>query len=117
LATSLQKVMSRFLIDFPSERADLQPDTAYLESFLDLRAHLVREDLPRHEQRFKERLNEKVTHEIGLFNGSLQSECGEIKKKIEILNTSLRQLEYRPGTFMSLEPRPVRDREISEFQQ
>jgi uncharacterized protein YPO0396 len=117
LATSLQKFMGRFLIEFPSEKADLQPDTAYLDSFLDLRAHLVREDLPRHEQRFKERLNEKVTHEIGLFNGSLQSECGEIKKKIEILNTSLRQLEYRPGTYMRLEPQPVHDREIHEFQQ
>jgi len=117
LATSLQKAMSRFLIEFPSERADLQPDTAYIDSFLDLRAHLVREDLPRHEQRFKERLNEKVTHEIGLFNGSLQSECGDIKKKIEILNSSLRQLEYRPGTYMRLEPQPVHDREIHEFQQ
>jgi uncharacterized protein YPO0396 len=117
LATSLQKLMSRFLIEFPSERADLQPDTGYLDSFLELRAHLVREDLPRHEQRFKERLNEKVTHELGLFNGSLQSECGEIKKKIELLNTSLQQLEYRPGTYMRLEPRPVRDREINEFQQ
>jgi uncharacterized protein YPO0396 len=117
LVTSLQKGMGRFLIEFPSEKADLQPDAAYLDSFLDLRAHLVREDLPRHEQRFKERLNEKVTHEIGLFNGSLQTECGEIRKKIEILNSSLRQLEYRQGTYMRLEPRPVHDREIHDFQQ
>jgi uncharacterized protein YPO0396 len=117
LVTTLQKTMSRFLIEFPSEKADLQPDAAYLDSFLDLRAHLVREDLPRHEQRFKERLNEKVTHEIGLFNGALQTECGEIKKKIEILNSSLRQLEYRQGTYMRLEPRPVHDREIDDFQQ
>ncbi|MEX2170714.1 MAG: SbcC/MukB-like Walker B domain-containing protein [Pirellulales bacterium] len=117
LIATLHKLMSRFLVDFPSEKADLQSDTSYLDSFLDLRAHLVREDLPRHEQRFKERLNEKVTHDIGLFNGSLQSECVEIKKKIEILNSSLCQLEYRTGTYMRLEPRPVRDREINEFQE
>ena len=117
LTAKLHKLMSRFLIEFPSEKADLQSDTAYLDSFLDLRAHLLREDLPKHEQRFKERLNEKVTHEIGLFNGALQSECGEIKKKIEILNSSLHQLEYRPGTFMRLEPRPVHDKEITEFQE
>jgi uncharacterized protein YPO0396 len=117
LATALQKSMDRFLSEFPSQRSNLQQDARYLDSFLDLRAHLIREDLPRHEQRFKERLNEKVTHEIGLLNGSLQSECGEIKKKIEILNVSLRQLEYRPGTYMRLEPRPVRDREINDFQQ
>jgi uncharacterized protein YPO0396 len=33
-----------------------------------------------------------------------------------VLNQSLGQLEYRPGTFMRLEPRPVRDHEITEFQ-
>jgi uncharacterized protein YPO0396 len=123
LLTSLQKVMSRFLVEFPAARADLQPDSTYLDSFLDLRSHLIREDLPRHEQRFKERLNEKVTQELGLFNGALQSECAEIKKRIELLNVSLRQLEYRPGTagkagtFMRLETRPVHDREINDFQQ
>lgn len=117
LSTSLQKSMGRFLIDFPSTRTNLQPDVHYLESFLEMRAHLIREDLPRHEQRFKERLNEKVTHEIGLFHGALQTECGEIKHKIEILNGSLREVQYRDGTYMRLEPRPVRDREINEFQQ
>lgn len=117
LVTRLNKLMNRFLIEIPSERSDLQSDIEYLEGFIDLREHLAREDLPRHEQRFKERLNEKVTHEIGLFNGALQSECIEIKSKLDTLNLSLRQLEYRPGTFMRLEPRPSRDKEISDFQE
>ena len=81
-----------------------------------LREHIRREDLPRHEQRFKERLNEKVLQEIGLLNGAFQTERGEILAKIGLLNESLRQLEYRPGTHMRLESRPVRDAEIVEFQ-
>ena len=88
----------------------------YLDSFLDLRTHIEREDLPRHEQRFKERLNEKVTQEIGLLNAALRTERTEIESKIALLNESLRQLEYRPGTFMQLEPKPVRDAEIADFQ-
>jgi uncharacterized protein YPO0396 len=47
----------------------------------------------------------------------LQHERTEIESKILVLNQSLRQLQYRPGTFMRLEPRPVRDPEIIAFQE
>ncbi|NLE38514.1 MAG: hypothetical protein GX621_10865, partial [Pirellulaceae bacterium] len=116
LKTKLTTAMSRFLQVFAQEQADLLPQVEYLDSFLDLRDHIEREDLPRHENRFKERLNEKVTHEIGILNGALRAERTEIESKIGLLNESLRQLEYRPGTFMQLEPRLVRDPEIVDFQ-
>jgi uncharacterized protein YPO0396 len=57
-----------------------------------------------------------VIQEIGLLNGALQTERREILDKIDLLNTSLRQLEYRPGTHMRLDPRQARDSEIAEFQ-
>jgi uncharacterized protein YPO0396 len=116
LKTELGKLMNRFLREFPDERADLEAEVDYLGSFLDLREQIRREDLPRHERRFKDRLNEKVSQEVGLLHGAFQSEKGEIVSKIHLLNESLRQLEYRPGTHMRLEPRPVRDGEIAEFQ-
>jgi uncharacterized protein YPO0396 len=116
LKAELGKLMNRFLREFPDEQADLEADVPYLPSFLALQEHLRRDDLPRHEQRFKERLNEKVTQEIGLLHGAFQSEKSEIVNKIRQLNESLRQMEYRPGTHMRLEPRPVRDGEVVEFQ-
>ena len=116
LKSRVTKLMIRFLSEFPGEREDFEPQVEYLDSFLDLLAKIEREDLPRHEQRFKERLNEKVTHEIGLLNAALRTERNEIESKIKLLNNSLRQLEYRPGTFMQLEPKPVRDTEIADFQ-
>jgi uncharacterized protein YPO0396 len=116
LRIELTKAMSRFLREFQDERADLEAQEDYLDSFCDLREHIRKEDLPRHERRFKERLNEKVIQEIGLLNGAFQSERNEIIGRIKQLNQSLRQLEYRPGTHMVLEPRPVRDAEVVEFQ-
>jgi uncharacterized protein YPO0396 len=116
LRNDLHKAMLRFLSEFHEERTDLEPTVDYLDSFLSLREHIRREDLPRHEQRFKERLNEKVIQEIGLLNGAFQTERTEIASKIGVLNQSLKQLEYRPGTHMRLELRPVRDVEITEFQ-
>lgn len=114
--SELIRLMTRFLQKFPDERQDLNPGLEYLDSFLGLRQRIIEEDLPRHEQRFRERLNEKVIHEIGLFRAELETERREIEDRIEVLNASLKQLEYRPGTHIQLEPRPVRDREVVEFQ-
>ena len=111
----LLKEMSRFLAKFPEEKSDLQPSTEYLGSFLGLLEAIREEDLPRHEQRFKERLNDKVTREIGLLNSELERERYAIEDKIDQLNHALMQLEYRPGTHMKLDARQANDREIREF--
>jgi uncharacterized protein YPO0396 len=108
--------MARFLREFKDERFDLEPTSDFLSSFLSLAERIKEEDLPRHEERFKDRLNEKVVHEIGILNAAFRTEQTEISTKIAQLNQSLRQLEYRPGTYMRLEPKPVHDREIIEFQ-
>jgi uncharacterized protein YPO0396 len=110
------RCMQKFLSDSPQERADLRADLPYIDGFLGLLEQLRLEDLPRHEQRFRERLNDKVMQEIGLFHAALQCERHEIITKIETLNASLEQLEYRSGTHMRLEPRPVGDREVRDFQ-
>ena len=111
----MQFRMSRFVAKFPEEKSDLQPSAEYLGSFLALLETIREEDLPRHEQRFKERLNDKVTREIQLFRGELEKERYEITDKIDLLNKALSQLEYNPGTHMKLEARGVTDREIREF--
>ncbi len=109
--------MTKFLQVFPDESADLKPATDYLESFLGLRRRILEDDLPRHEQRFKERLNQKVIEEIALFRSALDQERRGIENKIELLNESLRKLEYRPGMHIQLEPQPCpRRRDHAEFQ-
>ena len=112
----LIQAMSHYLKQFPEE-SDLATEIKYLGDFLERREEIIREDLPRHEQRFKERLNEKVTHEIGLFRGALETERREVVDKIETLNQSLRQLEYRPDKYIQLDPKLVRHPEIVEFKQ
>ena len=111
----LLEQMSRFLARFPEEKSDLHPSTDYLDSFLGLLDNIRNDDLPRHERRFKERLNDKVIREIGLLNSELEKELYAIEDKIRLLNLALTQLEYRPGTHMMLEARAVSDREIQDF--
>lgn len=116
LRADIIRAMQKFLSDSPEEKADLRADLLYLEGFLGLLEQLRKDDLPRYESRFQERLNEKVIQEIGVFHAALQCEKQEIASKIDILNASLEQLEYRAGTYMRLEPRGVNDREIRDFQ-
>lgn len=116
LRSEVIRSMQKFLSEHPEERDDLRADWLYLEGFLGLLEQLKQEDLPRHEQRFRERLNDKVIQELGVFHAALQCERQEILSKIAVLNASLEQLEYRAGTYMRLEPRDVSDREIRDFQ-
>jgi uncharacterized protein YPO0396 len=107
--------MTRFLNKFSEEQVDLDADVDSLPSFAALFAKISQDDLPKHEERFKRRLNENVLNEIGLLHGGLEDERDEIRDKIEQLNTALRLLEWKSGTFMRLEPSDVQDREIQDF--
>ncbi|RMF44218.1 MAG: hypothetical protein D6753_03180 [Planctomycetota bacterium] len=115
LREGIVRSMQRFLSENPHEADDLRADMEYLHGFLGLLEHLRREDLPRYERRFQVRLNEKTVQELGVFHGALQCESQSILDRIASLNESLAELEYRPGTYMRLDPRPTRDREITDF--
>ena len=115
VARDLTSAMTRFLKKFPDEQSDLDAHVASLSSFVALHERIARDDLPQHEERFKKRLNEKVLHEMGLLHGGLETERQEIRDKIGQLNTALKLLQWKPGTFMQLEPSDVQDREIQDF--
>ena len=115
VSREVTNAMAKFLRHFPEEQTDLDPDVASLESFEALYEKISGDDLPRHEERFKHRLNENVLHEIGLLNGSFENDRQEIRDKIDQLNSGLRRMQWKPGTYMRLEATDVADREIQDF--
>lgn len=121
LADKLVAAMTKYLREFKEEQTDLDASVHTLDSFLRLLQQVRQEDLPRHEKKFKDRLNDKVSQEVALLNGALKQECKHIEQKIRQLNVALAALDFQaeangqPATFMKLEPREVNDREIGEF--
>jgi len=115
LEEKLAKQMGVFLREFREESSDLDPSVKSLDSFLGLLEQLRREDLPRYEKQFKDRLNDEVSKEVALLNTELREERKQIEEKIAQLNEALANVEYDRGTLMRLEPRPVQDREIDDF--
>ena len=111
----LTRAMGAFLKKCPEEKDDLDSSVDALPSFLIKLESIREEDLPKHEKRFKERLNDTVTKEIGVFHSELQNEGRHIEKKIGELNVALRELPYNDGTHMRLDVRPVKNAEIADF--
>lgn len=115
IAKPLRSKMSRFLADFAEFRSEMDGDVGSLPQFVALHRRIDKDDLPRHEKRFKERLNEKVLHEVGVLNSHLENEREEIKGKIEEINAGLRRMEWNPGTHIRLEPEESTNAEIRDF--
>ncbi len=115
ISRDLTSAMTKFLKKFPEEQADLDAAVEALPSFEALYQRIASDDLPKHEERFKSRLNEKVLQEIGFLRSRLENDRQEIREKIDQLNEALKRLEWKPGTFMQLEPSDAPDREIQDF--
>jgi uncharacterized protein YPO0396 len=76
---------------------------------------IQRDDLPRHRQRFKELLNDKVILAINMFNETLNMQRDEIEANLACLNESLRSIAYTPSTYIQLGHRASSDPQIKEF--
>ncbi|QDV20617.1 hypothetical protein Pan153_52930 [Gimesia panareensis] len=115
ISKPIMSKMSRFLSKFPEFQSDMSGSIDSLLEFIELHKKIEQDDLPRHENRFKERLNEKVLHEVGVLNSHLENEREEIIGKIEEINYGLRRIEWNPGTYIRLEPEDGKDAEIRDF--
>jgi len=74
------------------------------------------DDLPRFEARFKTLLNENTINEVAGFQSQLAREAHEIKERVDIINRSLRDIEYNDGRYILLSCDPTIDAQIREFQ-
>ena len=111
----IEMAMVRYVQNFPEDKMDLSASVSSLRGFESILSRIEKDDLPRHQEKFREYLNDKVTLELQSLATDLKNEQREVRKKIAILNTSLQQLEYRPGTYMRLEARDSHDPQILEF--
>jgi uncharacterized protein YPO0396 len=86
-----------------------------LPEYLKLKGKIERDDLPRHEQRFKKLMDDKIMQAILSFKSSLEAQEEEIQQSIDGLNESLREIPYTDSTYIELRCDATRDREICDF--
>lgn len=90
VAKAATKFMQGFLSEFADMKTDLSADERYLPEFLKLRESIKADDLPRHEERFRELMSRDVLAHVASFQDKLETHCEEIQSKVGNLNDALR---------------------------
>jgi uncharacterized protein YPO0396 len=125
LTLNMQKFINptaEILAKYPNWSADvlnLRADMAYLKEFESLHKKLQEEDLPKHQKRFKEWLNERLIFDIANFKTALENKESEILESIEEINASLRDINFNanPQTYIELDVHKSRDVAVRDFRE
>ncbi len=107
--------MEKFLAQYPSEAKTLRAQSEYAPEFVAFHDQLVREDLLRHKERFRDFLNTNLNESIGSLEATLDAEVKTHRARITQVNGALRDLEYGDGTFVEIVRRDTRDAGIRDF--
>lgn len=116
-SNSIIQKMQQYIHDYPKETAEVDATTDAIPDYRRILSSLQHEDLPHHEERFKELLNEGTINSIALFQNTLTREKQDIENKIKTINRSLQEIEYNVGTYIKLVTDISQDLEIRDFQQ
>jgi len=117
LAANITQQMQAYKHHYPAETQEVDAVPEAASDYVKMLDSLCEEDLPRHEKRFKELLNEGTINSIALFQNQLNQEKQSIHDRLRKINLSLHEIEYSPGTYIELLNDPTQDIEIRDFQQ
>ena len=113
----IEKLMANFIRDFPETTSEMGATLDFLGEYQKLKAQIEQDDLPRHEQRFKQLMDEKVLIFISTFKRSLEKQEEDIENDINKINKSLHTINYTDSTYIKLCCDTSRNREIRDFKE
>lgn len=117
LAQRIVQKMTTFKQQYPDEVLDVDADIRSVAEFRQRYERLQKDDIPRHEQRFRELLRTKTIQSILIFKSKLDKFEKEIDQKIEEINQHLREIDYNPGRFIRISKEQVHSEDILTFKQ
>ena len=94
LVERIVKAMEAYRTDYPLDTQEADVSVEAAGEYRRMLDRLCSDDLPRFEGRFKELLNENTVREIANFQSQLGRERQTIKERIELINRSLREIDY-----------------------
>ncbi len=116
LGQRIVSAMQDYRNTYPVETREADASVEAASEFRKMLASLRTDDLPRFEKRFKDLLNENTIHEVASFQAQLRGERVQIAERIELINKSLREIDFNEGRFIRLEAAHATDAEVRDFQ-
>ena len=99
-----------YTVDWVSGFEALYDALTYLE-------YLEKEGLPVLVEQYQERLNKNMTQSIALLYTNIEAEFADIRERISRINRVLSKTEFRPNSYLKLNPRRERYPAIQDFTQ
>lgn len=115
----IEKRMHEIRSHSEAEYGELAQHVDAREEYLEKFRKLVKEDLRRHEERFKSELNKHVINSIAVFDNQLEEHEKEIRRKVEAINGHLRDIVYNAAqdTYITIRMDPTPSHEIRLFRE
>ncbi|MEI2778160.1 MAG: SbcC/MukB-like Walker B domain-containing protein [Tetrasphaera sp.] len=107
--------MQEFRRLWPAETTEMDAAVEAAGEYRALRERLASDDLPRFEAEFKRQLNTNTINDIAGFSAWLAKSATIIRERIDVINDSLRAIEYNPGRLITLTIQPSTNQEIRAF--
>ncbi|MBU4138713.1 MAG: hypothetical protein KJ729_02025 [Euryarchaeota archaeon] len=115
LSISIVRRMQEFLSGYTEYTTDSKAGIEYIPEFRRILEKIVYDDLPKHEEKFRDLLRVNTVHDIVIFKSHLDEDSRNIETKIKRINESLVGIEYNHGTYIMLKANKIFDNDISEF--
>jgi uncharacterized protein YPO0396 len=114
---AIARIMSSFKHNFSESTVELGTSLNYLDEYLSIKSKIELDDLPRHEQRFKQLMDENIAGTISVFKSNLERQEEEIQQSITELNNSLQKIDYTDSTYIHICCDKTTNREIRDFKE
>ncbi|MDQ7062193.1 MAG: SbcC/MukB-like Walker B domain-containing protein [Sulfurimonas sp.] len=109
--------MNHYKQEFQAQSKDFDSAIESLEEFRKKLNELKKDNLPKWEKKFHSLFREKTIQNILIVQSELDYQANEIKSKIQKINTSLKDIEYNDGSYITLEVQKSISQDIREFRE
>lgn len=114
LNNAIEKCFSEFIREWPIESSNLDSTIESTLEFMSLLQRIENDGLPKYEERFFEMLKEQSTENLAALNKYMTQARKEIRERMELVNESLANAEFNPGTHLCIE---VNDRNLPDVKE
>ena len=115
LEKRIENYMKEFKNKYSIETRDFDSSIDSLNEYNIFLNKLLKDDLPKYEEKFKEELQENIFRHIISFRENLTRQETTIKDKIKEINDSLYSIDYSRGRYIKLIQKRTQDKEIIDF--
>jgi uncharacterized protein YPO0396 len=115
LALRIVRAMGGFRTKYPTETSEFDDSMGSAGEYRQLHQRVATDDLPRFEKEFKNYLNQNTIRDVAGFSAQLNKHERVIRDRIEIINDSLKGIDYNEDRYIRLVPDQTPNIDVREF--